>query len=50
MSRADLGDLHDLTARLEERGAGPKAPPEVVSHAIAAHAETRNAVAEITTC
>ncbi len=49
VSRRIQADLHDLTARLEERGAGPKAPPEVVTHAIAAHAETRNAVAEITT-
>lgn len=49
VARRIEADLHDLTARLSERGAGPKAAPEVVARAIAAHAETRNAVAEITT-
>lgn len=42
-------DLGALIEKLDERGVGPKAPPEVVRHAISAHADTRNAVAEITT-
>lgn len=49
VARRIRADLHDLTTRLEARGAGPKAPPEAVHRAIAAHADTRNAVAEITT-
>ncbi|WBU60546.1 DUF6635 family protein [Paracoccus albus] len=49
VARQVEADLAALIARLDERGVGPKAPPEVVRHAISAHADTRNAVAEITT-
>ncbi len=49
VARRIEADLTALTERLTERGAGPKAPPEVVARAIATHADTRNAVAEITT-
>ena len=53
-SRSDHGrrieaDLTAFTADLTTQGIGPKAAPEVIRHEIAAHAETRNAVAEITT-
>lgn len=49
VSRRIEGDLTQLTQDLTAQGVGPKAAPEVIRHEIAAHAETRNAVAEITT-
>ena len=42
-------DLTGFFAGLDAQGLGPKAPPQTVRATIAAHAETRNAVAEITT-
>lgn len=52
--RSDVGrqledDLQGLVAGLQAQGLGPDAPPELVRAAIAAQAETRNAVSEITT-
>lgn len=52
--RSDVGrrlerDLAELVADLQRQGLGPDAPPELVRAAIAAQAETRNAVSEITT-
>lgn len=51
---SDLGrmiqtDLLALIADLDAQGIGPNAPPQAVRHQAAALAETRNAVAEITT-
>lgn len=43
------GDLHGLIDRLDAQNAAPKAAPEITANAIAAYAETRNAVSEITT-
>lgn len=48
VARRIEADLADLMGRLDARGVGPKAPPETVREAIRTHAETRNAVAEIT--
>ncbi len=42
-------DLAALLDRLAAQGIAPKAPPAMIRAAIAAHAETRNAVSEITT-
>ena len=42
-------DLTALVERLDAQGVGPCAPPDVTRAAIAAQAETRNAVSEITT-
>ncbi|MFT4012188.1 MAG: hypothetical protein QM682_02075 [Paracoccus sp. (in: a-proteobacteria)] len=42
-------DLGRFMAELDARGIGPRAAPETVRATIAAHAETRNAVSEITT-
>ncbi|MBA4490507.1 DUF6635 family protein [Paracoccus sp. S1E-3] len=49
VARRIEADLTRLTDDLTAQGVGPKAAPEVVRHEIAAYAETRNAVAEITT-
>lgn len=49
VARRIEADLDDLMGQLAARGVGPKAPPETMRKAIRAHAETRNAVAEITT-
>ncbi|WP_265499387.1 DUF6635 family protein [Paracoccus beibuensis] len=42
-------DLTALIADLQSQGLGPDAPPDRIADAIRRHAETRNAVAEITT-
>ncbi|MEE2860022.1 MAG: DUF6635 family protein [Pseudomonadota bacterium] len=42
-------DLHALLSELQGQGLGPDAPPDRIADAIRRHAETRNAVAEITT-
>lgn len=42
-------DLTGLFADLAEQGLAPEAPPEAIRRAISAYAETRTAVAEITT-
>lgn len=42
-------DLTELVARLDAQGIGPRAPAAVTQATLAAQAETRNAVAEITT-
>lgn len=49
VARRIEGDLTQFTDQLTAQGIGPKAPPETVRHAIKAYAETRNAVADITT-
>ncbi len=49
MARVIEADLLRLVATLDAQGAGPVAPAEVVRHEAATLAETRNAVAEITT-
>lgn len=47
--RVIQADLIRLIADLDAQGIGPGAPPETVRHHAASLAETRNAVAEITT-
>lgn len=47
--RVIQADLIRLVADLDAQGLGPNAPPEAVRHHAAVLAETRNAVAEITT-
>lgn len=42
-------DLNAFMETLKAQSIGPAAAPDVIRHEIAAHAETRNAVAEITT-
>ena len=49
VSRRITRDLESLLERLDEAGLGPAAPPEARRAAIAAEADTRTAVAEITT-
>ena len=49
MGRVIQADLIRLIADLDAQGIGPDAPPDTVRHHAAALAETRNAVAEITT-
>ncbi|TBN39547.1 hypothetical protein EYE42_10595 [Paracoccus subflavus] len=49
MGRVIQADLTRLIADLDAQGIGPDAPPETTRHQVATLAETRNAVAEITT-
>lgn len=49
MSRLIERDLTVLVDDLADQGLAPHVPPETAAHAIADYAETRNAVAEITT-
>lgn len=42
-------DLVALIADLQQQGLGPDTSPDRIAHAIRSHADTRNAVAEITT-
>ena len=49
VARRIESDLTGFVAGLKAQRLAPDAAPETIRHAIAAHAETRNAVAEITT-
>ena len=49
VARRIEADLTAFTAELTAQGIGPKAPAQVIQAEIRAHAEIRNAVAEITT-
>lgn len=49
VGRVIQADLLALIADLDAQGIGPNAPPDAVRHQAATLAETRNAVAEITT-
>ncbi|MGR3418331.1 DUF6635 family protein [Paracoccus sp. (in: a-proteobacteria)] len=49
VARRITADLQAFVADLDARGIGPDAPPDLTRARIEAHAEIRNAVAEITT-
>lgn len=49
VARRIEADLAGFIADLDRKGLGPIAPPETIRREIAAHADLRNAVAEITT-